>query len=48
MKNFIKYKVGDVNNLEEFCQKYYKRERYEGRGKDYANACLESHKKKHN
>ena len=33
----------DVCNIEEFLNKYYRRDRYTGRGLDYASAVLQSH-----
>ena len=42
-KSFSKFAVSDVATVKEFCDKYYKRERYTGRGEDYAAVCLASH-----
>ena len=35
--------VTDVSNVEEFLNKYYRGDRYTGRGLDYAKAVLQSH-----
>lgn len=35
--------VTDVDNVEKFLDKYYRKDRYAGRGLDYANAVLQSH-----
>ena len=35
--------VTDVENVEGFLEKYYKRARYHGRGAEYAASLLESH-----
>ena len=43
-KNFKKYEVFDVGSIKGFCAKYYKHDRYMGRGKEYVNAVIESHK----
>lgn len=37
-------RVLDVGSVEQFLAKYYKPERYGGRGKDYADALLASYK----
>ena len=42
--SFRKYEVTDVNSVEEFLDKYYKRRRYTGRGEEYAACVLASHK----
>lgn len=36
------YQVTDVTTLEDFYSRYYKPERYTGRGEEYVKACLES------
>jgi len=38
-----KYAVTDCATVAEFCEKHYKRERYTGRGAEYAAACLKTH-----
>lgn len=43
-KLFSKYSVNDVNTVEEFCKKYYKYDRFTGRGSDYMNCVIESNK----
>lgn len=42
---FKSYKVNDVNSVAEFLDRYYKKDRYTGRGKEYAAAVLKSHEK---
>lgn len=37
--------VSDVTSLNEFLDKYYKHDRFRGRGKEYENAIIESCKK---
>lgn len=37
------YQVFDCKTQEEFLIKYYKHERYKGRGEDYADCLLKSH-----
>jgi exopolyphosphatase/pppGpp-phosphohydrolase len=37
--------VKDVQNVEEFMEKYYKHERYRGAGAEYAEILLQSHQK---
>lgn len=44
-KEFKKYRVVDVNSLEDFCAKYYKHDRFAGRGKEYVDAILEGNRK---
>ena len=44
-QSFKKYEVKDVKTIEEFLNKYGKYDRYLGRGKEYFNCCVESHKK---
>ncbi len=39
-----KYKV-EASNVEDFLKKYYKPERYTGRGKEYAQHLLQKYKK---
>lgn len=41
-ERFKKYEVKS-NSLEEFCNTYYKKNRYSDRGVDYVLSCLESH-----
>ena len=41
-ENFKKYIVSDVSSISEFCNRYYKDNRYNGRGKEYAACCLKS------
>lgn len=36
--------ITDCKTVEEFCRRYYKPDRFIGRGKDYAAACIYSHK----
>ena len=36
--------VTDCETVEEFAHKYYKPDRFTGRGQEYVNCCLESHK----
>ena len=43
-EHFKKYKVEDCELLEEFMDKYYKHERYKGRGKEYAYNLFMSHR----
>ena len=40
---FAKYKVA-ADSVEDFLQRYYKNDRYIGRGADYAKALLSSYK----
>jgi hypothetical protein len=42
-ESFKKYRVTDVATVEEFLARYYKRDRYTGRGNEYAAILLESH-----
>ena len=42
--SFREYEVTDVNSVEEFLDKYYKRRRYTGRGEEYAAGLLKSYK----
>jgi oligoribonuclease (3'-5' exoribonuclease) len=42
---FRAYAVTDVSTPEEFCHKYYKPDRFTGRGEEYAAVCLESHRR---
>lgn len=44
-KAFKKYQVGDCKTHEEFMDKYYKHNKYKGRGEEYAKSLLESHQK---
>ena len=37
--------VTDVETVEQFLEKYYRRDRYHGRGKEYAAGLLKSHQK---
>lgn len=39
------HKVTDCTTVAEFCDRYYKHERYYGRGKEYADVCLKYHQK---
>ena len=38
-------KVTDVNSVTEFLDRYYRKDRYTGRGEEYAAVVLASHKK---
>lgn len=40
---FKKYRVSDCRTVAEFLTKYYKEDRYTGRGSDYAACLLKSH-----
>lgn len=40
-----KYRVTDVSTIEEFMAKYYRHDRYKGRGSEYAAVLLASHTK---
>ena len=40
----LKSAVKDCDSIEEFLDKYYKHERYRGRGKEYADALLSGSK----
>lgn len=42
---FKKYAVHDVTNISEFLARYYKRDRYTGRGDEYAAILLASHQR---
>jgi len=42
-ENFKKYQVTDCKTLEDFLKKYYKEDRYFGRGEEYAKSLLEFH-----
>ena len=42
-ESFKKYQVTDVTTVAEFLDKYYKPERYTGRGEEYANILLNSY-----
>jgi hypothetical protein len=42
--NFEKYKVNDVKTIEEFLQKYTKYSRHQGRGQEYVDCRIKSHK----
>jgi len=44
-KLFKKNAVTDVKTVEQFLNKYYKPDRYTGRGDEYARTLLESYKK---
>ncbi len=37
--------VTDCKTIEEFAHKYYKPDRFTGRGVDYVDCCLKSHRK---
>lgn len=41
---FRKYQVKNCKTIEEFLEKYYKHERYQGRGEKYAESLLNNHK----
>lgn len=43
--SFQEYRVTDVQTVAEFLAKYYKRDRYTGRGAEYAACLLASHTK---
>lgn len=38
--NFKKYEVKDVKTVEEFHKKYHRHDRFEGRGKEYAQCVI--------
>jgi hypothetical protein len=40
--NFQKYKVNDVSTIEEFCNKYYKPDRFKNRGQEYMDCVIKS------
>lgn len=40
--NFLKYKVSDVNTIEEFCNRYYKPDRFKNRGQQYMECVIKS------
>jgi hypothetical protein len=41
---YKEYQAKDVKTIEEFLKKYGKYDRYEGRGKEYMDCCIKSHK----
>ena len=40
---FKRYAVTEVKTVSEFLARYYKQQRYAGRGEDFASALLKSH-----
>lgn len=43
MNKFRRYQVHDCRDVAEFLARYYRPDRYTGRGKEYAAALLESY-----
>lgn len=43
---YDEYRVTDVDSVAEFLDKYYKPERYTGRGEDYADTLLTSYQRR--
>ncbi len=41
---FKEYAVKDCDDLKSFLEKYYKHERYQGRGEEYADNLFRSHR----
>lgn len=42
-ETFLKYKVSDVSSVAEFLDRYYKKDRYTGRGQEYAAGLLKTY-----
>lgn len=40
-----KYNVTDVKTVKQFCDKYYRYDRYKSRGKEYIKDCQRYHQK---
>jgi len=44
MEALLSSKVSDVSTVEDFVKRYYKHERLYGRGKEYGDVVIQSHK----
>jgi len=45
MEALLSAKVSDVSTVEDFVKRYYKHEKLYGRGNEYGNQVIQSHKK---